>query len=494
MPLAVTYPIPAPDVVGLDQATAEATLGALQIPFDYAAAVSNILPTGSIVSQSPVAGTLINLNQGITLTPSLGVTGKRFYGINKGGMNPKDVTENSGTNLSDVEVTVDLTKPFMTDKLIVCECLREIKRYVQSVAAIPTTEGTILLNQVIPNLTGTGTRYGSAYGSWPHLCDIYIPAYCSIERAMICLHGATGTRNSFAQNFAITTTNPATIDTTDWALLRASKAMWIFPQGQFCDGFDSPTNPGGAISSSSTTTWGNGYMNSGWQDLKAPDWTSGQNAAGFIYDLVQYLKDRFPVNKFALLGHSNGAFMVERWYYQGSDIFAHYISTSGTKGYRLRINSTAVDATNKARPFFSQYGLQDTTIGIANQARTSSLDAVNAPWYNFFGETTANWLRPTAVISVEDESYPSPAPDHLPGWNNYQDKVAATSAESTLKADLTGSFVPVASGNLHTLSRNGGKLVLRLLSAAGHSTVSQQNCLGVTSLVDTFMQFIWANP
>lgn len=68
---------------------------------------------------------------------SSGAATDRFYGINKGGMNPKDVREAGSTTNSGVEVHIDLSKPFMTDKLIVCECVREVKRYLQSIAKFP---------------------------------------------------------------------------------------------------------------------------------------------------------------------------------------------------------------------------------------------------------------------------------------------------------------------------------------------------------------------
>lgn len=59
----------------------------------------------------------------------------RYYGVNVGGMNPKDVTEAASTNSTAVEVQVDLSKT--TDKLQVVQCLEGILNYIKTTETNP---------------------------------------------------------------------------------------------------------------------------------------------------------------------------------------------------------------------------------------------------------------------------------------------------------------------------------------------------------------------
>lgn len=59
----------------------------------------------------------------------------RFYGINKGGMQPKDVTEATSTTSSGVEVQIDLTK--VTSKLDAIQMLQAIENYLATTETNP---------------------------------------------------------------------------------------------------------------------------------------------------------------------------------------------------------------------------------------------------------------------------------------------------------------------------------------------------------------------
>lgn len=59
----------------------------------------------------------------------------RFYGVNVGAMQPKDVTEGAATGSKAVEVQIDLTK--CTDKLQAVQCLTAILNYLQTTETNP---------------------------------------------------------------------------------------------------------------------------------------------------------------------------------------------------------------------------------------------------------------------------------------------------------------------------------------------------------------------
>lgn len=59
----------------------------------------------------------------------------RFYGVNVGAMQPKDVAEGAATNSTAVEVQIDLAKT--TDKLQVVQMLTAILNYIQTTETNP---------------------------------------------------------------------------------------------------------------------------------------------------------------------------------------------------------------------------------------------------------------------------------------------------------------------------------------------------------------------
>lgn len=59
----------------------------------------------------------------------------RFYGVNVGAMNPKDVTEAASTNSTAVELQIDLTK--CTDKLQAVQLITAILNYIKTTETNP---------------------------------------------------------------------------------------------------------------------------------------------------------------------------------------------------------------------------------------------------------------------------------------------------------------------------------------------------------------------
>lgn len=59
----------------------------------------------------------------------------RFYGVNVGGMQPKDVVESAATNTTAVELQVDLSK--VTDKLQVIQEVEAILNYLRTTESNP---------------------------------------------------------------------------------------------------------------------------------------------------------------------------------------------------------------------------------------------------------------------------------------------------------------------------------------------------------------------
>lgn len=59
----------------------------------------------------------------------------RFYGVNVGAMQPKDVTEGAATGSTALEVQIDLTK--CTDKLQAVNMMKTILNYLETVETNP---------------------------------------------------------------------------------------------------------------------------------------------------------------------------------------------------------------------------------------------------------------------------------------------------------------------------------------------------------------------
>lgn len=61
-----------PDVVGQDQASAEAEIAGEGLLFAIVTAYSGTVPAGDVISQSPAAGSLVSAGSTVTITVSLG--------------------------------------------------------------------------------------------------------------------------------------------------------------------------------------------------------------------------------------------------------------------------------------------------------------------------------------------------------------------------------------------------------------------------------------
>lgn len=70
--LAADAPVTVPDVVGQDQASAEAEIAGEGLLFAIATAYSETVPVGDVISQIPAAGSSVAAGSTVTITVSLG--------------------------------------------------------------------------------------------------------------------------------------------------------------------------------------------------------------------------------------------------------------------------------------------------------------------------------------------------------------------------------------------------------------------------------------
>ena len=304
--------------------------------------------------------------------------------------------------------------------------------------------GQILLNQAIPN-----TRDG---GNHPQLCDFLIPL--SYDRAVVCLHGGGGTKESFAKNLLVTSSLTITPSTVRWSGLNARAAIAVFPQGQAALGAVSAWNPNGADTRSANnpdgvTTWSNGVMWSGADDPQ------------FLIDLSTYIQATYPTvaSKMVLAGQSNGGMMVNRSWYDLPDSYTHFCALSGPAG----IDFLGRAAPSPVRPFFSQFGDLDEVIGING--------GIAGPGVHF---DDAEWMQQPDKLSRADVHYPT-----LTGWVG--EMVQMQARITALTGGSLGTGVTTLANNIGTVTKwtkAAGKMVLHRLSAATHETTSQSRADG----------------
>lgn len=358
--------------------------------------------------------------------------------------------------------------------------------------------GTILTDVAIPNLTGFGSADPSVYPNWPafwpQLCDIYIPTG-PINRGFVCLHGGGDTKHHFAFLLNILNAHGA-----NWPVMNYGQAIFVLPQGQACSGALSPLNATVPFINSpptsryplGITTWQNAFTNSGWGDIQGSTGVGGNYTTGFLADLNTYLRigggSGLNIPRLGLMGHSNGGFMVQRWWYQGADIWDYYFAQSGPQPNLLA--AQPIGTANFHRPFWQQYGALDNVVGIANLGTTDQIDSALAPYYHFFEPT---WQQPFSKLINEDLAYPSLSL-HTGAWSTFTNMVTGVTGFPPDEGAFIASASPIAVGNLLTASYNSNKFVLRLLDQASHQLTQQTKFLGITSAVLPWLGFLAGLP
>ena len=325
--------------------------------------------------------------------------------------------------------------------------------------------GIYLQNVSIPKTGG---------GFWPHLVDFLIPLV-TIKHVVIGLHGGGGGKSSYPRQLVLSTKNPATRDSINWPVLSYWGVMIVIPQGQACEGVDptlgagmNPWNPNDANTISANNpqgvaTWSNEFM-----------WSSANDPA-FLVDLVAYIAATYPgYTTLNIGGHSNGGFMAFRMWHEQPTLFDHYLCTSGPpSNYYASVTPTG----GVYKPVWMQFGEIDNVLDISGGPAGAG---------DHFYDST--WEQNPAQLSVADVAFPAPSYT-MGGWH-FAQKAVAGMGDPALAGP--GTPLTVAIGTAAQWTSASGKVVIRLLSNAGHPAWQQQQCLGHVGgrYFGRWMQFI----
>jgi len=303
--------------------------------------------------------------------------------------------------------------------------------------------GTLLLNQQIAN-----TRDG---GNHPHLIDYYVPVG-TVSSAMVCLHGGTGSKESFANQLHIMFGTTPTQTNTNWALLNYWNCVAVFPQGQAMTGVVTAENPTGISTVSADhpngiACWNQYDMNSGVDDVQ------------FLKDLSTHLIAVYGAIARNICGHSAGGFMTQRMWYEAPTYYAHYCCASGCVGIN---QPTTLPATRQ--PMHMQFGNDDDILAV--------LDSVGVN--HFFDDTFTQ-----VATNVNRAGYNFPHQSiRVSGWKSLVDRALAISGETVTQGAGVDTVMAGSGGTMTTWTYNTGKLVLRRLAGVGHEITDHQTVLG----------------
>lgn len=183
-------------------------------------------------------------------------------------------------------------------------------------------------------------------GGYPHQIDYYAPTDPTV--AVVFLHGGGGKKEGMANSLGIKT-NTSTADyavTSEGAAwLTRERVLAVFPQGQTLAGYNG-------------FTWSNYVM------------TSGQDDVAFLQSLVAAIaaNTAFPnIDKFYIVGHSNGGMMANRMWCESPSTFDAYVSFAGPASVHLDPASTpsATEhpcAPSVVQPYLGILGDSDTVL------------------------------------------------------------------------------------------------------------------------------------
>lgn len=410
------------------------------LEFDFAAALARISQTiVSIISVSAVDSAGFDATSVITTPANQNNTATSVRIWAMGGINGEDYTitvKILGNGCPAAALEMDAVLP-----------VREIATRIDDPTA--TLPGRLIQNQII--------------GSWvDHPIDIYIPPV-NITRALVLLHGGSGSKENFARNLGIIDQN----QNINWDLLAIWHIMVIIPQGSYCNGVVGDFNPHGVVAIDAegvpVRTWSNHQM-----------WSQSDDKQ-FLIDLSAWITSNFghiyPTLGKNLCGHSQGAAMVFRMWYEAPNNFNHYCTVSGTPSYYYHDHPGLPD---NIRPIFMQIGLIDDVLSVS--------DGPLGPGDHFFD---AYWQQGESTVSVADVYQPL---QWIGAWPFLQTAVNALGDASIISPD-DGVITSVPAGTKTEWAYAGGQAKLELLSAADHTIASHQQCTGNHVLGD-WMNFI----
>ena len=320
--------------------------------------------------------------------------------------------------------------------------------------------GIVLNNQLIPN-----TRDG---GNHPQPCDVYEPNG-TIRAFIVALHGGGGTKEQFAASLGVLLGLPVSSSKVAWNVLQTWGVALIVPQGSHCSpSNEGPWNPNGVNTVSAEYPNGIGA----WSNRS---FWSGADDPQFTKDAAAWGAARYGSGALRILaGHSAGGIMVNRKWYEHSlsGGYTTYVAASGPAAAYYRDNpSTPVIV----KPFLGHFGALDTNLQIDGGK------FYNDTWE--LSQPTKAWVQ---------------IPNYLVGeLQQLQARVTAYNAQHSLAPQTVTRAAGVTTaaaggGTVTTWSYSGGANVVRLYSAAAHSTRDLQRCSGRRLIVD-WMVFAFQN-
>lgn len=267
---------------------------------------------------------------------------------------------------------------------------------------------------------------------YPHKVDVYVPEGTP-SRVVIFLHGGLGTKERFAHNMGITPSDdPATMNTVNWTWLQQRGTVAVVPQGQGAGG-------------RGPATWGNYVME------------SGQDDVGFLKAVAARVRTDYGNVPISVVGHSNGAMMVNRLWCEAADTFNVFVAFAGPGSQELAGTQCSP---SRFRPYLGYVGSEDTTINSASAAWTAS-----------------RWeIRFDNGLTVLD-------PLLVSEWTQFLARIGPMCGESRVLADGT------TSGGVTTWTACGGRVRVQEAAGLDHSLGVPDNA-NPTVLSDRALDFI----
>lgn len=333
-------------------------------------------------------------------------------------------------------------------------------------ARFPEPAAPLQLDVQIPNTRfGTGGAQDGDQANHPHLCDVYTPGG-TIRTVMVALHGGGGTKQQYAGSLNVLLGDPPSYGRINWGLLQKARCALVVPQGQACTGVNA--------------LWGAG--NNPWNpsDVSEPlvrAWSSrvfwsGHDDPQFLRDMAAWIIATFGADKKrVLVGHSAGGMMVCRAWAEHASLatgYHAYCTSSATPSAYFR--DVAPTPPADARPFAADFGAQDTNLAIAPDG--AGFDAASL----FLSANPTD-----AWVSWPDQpELNGPIAAHQARVNAYNTQAALPPESVSIGSGTTSA---AAIGTKTEWVNAGGKMRLRMLSAADHSNRSQQEAAGQDQLL-----------
>jgi hypothetical protein len=334
--------------------------------------------------------------------------------------------------------------------------------------------GTVIYDLQVPDTSGLAEPLHR------HKMDVYIPSG-TVTRCLVGLGGAGSDKWRFARKLKIGLDKPKTpqripVRSVNWSLLTKMKAMIIIPQAQAPIGVDpfwgagnNPYNPDDVDTRSTknpngVTTWRNQYMISGVDDLQ------------MLKNLSSYIDDHWDVQK-VLFGHSNGAMMTNRVWWEAPNAFAAYAAAAGNLA--AHYDDPGVVANAAWKPMFTRTGRKDTIIDVLGGPQA------NSPMTDHTFD--ANYLQNQTQLSKAHVSFPTLS--YIWGsCREYQFRRAGIgaplSAPITSTSSAGGVTTAVHVGTQTRWDSPNKQQRLEFLSDADHNTVKDRSVSGRFYIAD----------